>query len=123
MEKLSGLVLDYFDDPRGEVIKQVFPTFEDVPEVIKEAMPMSSVDLSKLPDDVFALVLHDEDTVLRKYACIDEGNTCLHIEYFVKTAHKLPVEAQKTAAQNLLTACSWYNIDPPRELTQILEQE
>jgi hypothetical protein len=120
MEKLSGLVLDVFDDPAGEVLKGIFPTYDDVPEVIKTAMPTDSVQLSQLPDDVFALVLHDDDNVvLRKYACIDEGNTCLHVEYFLKTAGKLPIEAQQVAAENLLTACGWYNIDPPEELQKI----
>lgn len=123
MEKLSGLVLDVFDDPKGEVMKQVFPTFDSIPEVIKEAMPLPSTDRDKLPDDVFALVLHNGDTVLRKYACVDEGNTCLHIEYFLKTAHKLPVDAQKTAASNLLTACGWYNINPPTELRRLVGAE
>jgi hypothetical protein len=43
----------------------------------------------------------------------------LSVEYFLKTAHKLPSEAQKTAARNLITACGWYGIDPPEELQKI----
>lgn len=116
MEKISGLVLDVFDDPTGEILKQVFPTYDSVPEVVKTAMPLSSVDRASLPDDVFALVLHNDGVVLRKYACVDEGNTCLSVEYFLKTAHRLPLEAQKVAASNLVTACGWYNVDPPESL-------
>jgi len=116
MEKISGLVLDVFDDPTGEILKQVFPTYDSVPEAVKTAMPLSSVDRASLPDDVFALVLHNDGVVLRKYACVDEGNTCLSVEYFLKTAHRLPLEAQKVAASNLVTACGWYNVDPPESL-------
>lgn len=119
MEKISGLVLDMFDDPAGEILKQVFPTYDSMPEVVKTAMPLSSVDRAHLPDDVYALVLHNDGVVLRKYACVDEGNTCLSVEYFLKTAHRLPEEAQKVAASNLITACSWYNVDPPAELQKI----
>ncbi len=119
MEKLSGLVLDVFDDPSGEVLKQLFPTADDLPEVVKTAMPLTAVDRSKLPDDVFALVLQDGDVTLRKYACVDEGNTCLNIEYFLKTASKLPEEAQKVAADNLLEACRWYDVEPPEALKKL----
>lgn len=119
MEKISGLVLEVFDDPAGEVMKQVFPTLESVPGVIKEAALLSPAERAQLPDDVFALVMRDEDVTIRKYACTDEGVTCLHVEYFLKTAHKLPVEAQKTAAQNLLDACGWYNIEAPEQLRKI----
>ncbi len=119
MEKISGLVLDVFDDPSGEVMRQIFPTLEAVPETIKTSMPLTSVDRSKLPDDVFALVLHNDGAVLRKYACIDQGNTCLNIEYFLKTAHKLPTVAQQKTAENLLVACGWYGIDPPESLVAL----
>lgn len=119
MEKLSGLVLDVFDDPGGEVLKQLFPTTDDLPEVLKTAMPLTAVDRSKLPDDVFALVLQDGDVTLRKYACVDKGNTCLNIEYFLKTAHKLPEDAQKVAADNLFEACRWYDIEPPEDLKKL----
>jgi hypothetical protein len=53
----------------------------------------------------------DRDVKLRKFACIDPGNTLLSITYFEKNAHKLPREAQKTAAENLLKAASWYDIE------------
>jgi len=116
MQKLSGIVLDVFDDPEGEVLRSIFPTSDDLPEIVKTAQ---EVDLSGLPDDVFALILHNDDLSIRKYACVDAGNTALSVEYFMKLGHKLPVEAQKTAAQNLLTACGWYGIEVPEELTKV----
>ena len=115
----SGLILDMHDDYSGEVIREIYPSLGDVPEIVKTAQKLSQEDLDSLPDDVFALVLQQGDTTLRKYACVDEGNTILNVEYFLKTAHKLPKEAQKVAARNLLTACDWYNIEPPEELKKI----
>ena len=64
-------------------------------------------------------MLKDQDVTLRKYACIDSGNTALAVEYFMKTAHKLPLEAQKVAAENLVTACGWYGIEPPEALQKV----
>jgi len=119
MQKLSGLVLDVYDDPDGEVLREIFPTYARVPEVIKEAHALSQEERAELPDDLYALVLIDEDTVLRKLACVDSGNTALSVSYFLKTAHKLPDEAQKTAARNLITACGWYGITPPGDLEKI----
>ncbi len=118
MEKLSGLVLDVYDDPEGEILRGVFPTYREVPDLIKEAHPLSSAERDQLPDELFALVLLDGGTVLRKLACVDSGNTALAVEYFVKTAHKLPLEAQKVAAQNLIKACGWYGLEPPEVLKQ-----
>ena len=119
MEKISGLVLDFFDDADGAVIKSVFPDYQAVPDVIKTAAVLSNEERAKLPDDLYALILQNQDTTLRKFACVDAGNTCLSIEYFMKTGSKLPVEAQKTAAANLLTACEWYDIEPPVALQKI----
>jgi hypothetical protein len=116
MEKLSGLVLDVYDDPDGEILRGIFPTYEEVPDLIKEAHQLDSGERDQLPDELFALVLVDEDTVLRKLACVDAGNTALAVEYFLKTAHKLPLEAQKVAAENLVTACGWYDLEPPEVL-------
>jgi len=119
MQKLSGLVLDVHDDQNGQVLKEVFPTQGDVPDLIKNAHLHTPEERAALPDDLFALVLTDGDVTLRKFACVDSGNTALSVEYFLKTAHKLPVEAQKVAAENLVTACGWYDIDPPEALRKI----
>jgi hypothetical protein len=119
MEKMSGLVLDVYDDPEGNVLKSVFPAYEDVPGIIKEAHALTQEEQAKLPDDVFALILVDGETSLRKYACVDGGNTAMAVEYFMINRHKLPAEAQKVAAANLCKACGWFDIDPPEELEKI----
>ncbi len=119
MLKLSGLILDVYDDQGGQVMKELFPTPGEIPDLVKQAHALQPAERDALPDEVFALVLQDEDVTLRKFACIDAGNTELAIHYFLKTAHKLPVEAQKVASANLITACSWYGLTPPEELTKV----
>ncbi len=119
MEKLSGLVLDVYDDPLGEVLRAIFPRYDQVPELIKSASVVRPEERAQLPDDLFALILVDGDVELRKYACVDAGNTALAVEYFMRLRHKLPEEAQKTAAANLVTACSWYDIEPPEKLLKV----
>jgi len=119
MKKICGLVLDIYDDVDGEVYKQLVHSNGQAQEMVKRAHCISPEERDRLPDDVFALVLINNGDVLRKYACVDEGNTALAVEYFLKTAHKLPVEAQKVAAKNLETACGWYGIDPPEELRKM----
>jgi len=119
MEKLSGLVLDVYDDQRADILRELFPHDLDLPDLIKTAHAITADEYRSLPDDAFALVLVDGDVELKKFATIDAGNTCLSIEYFLKTAHRLPVEAQKVAAINLMAACGWYDIDPPAELQKL----
>lgn len=116
--KLSGLVLDIFDD-NGDILRSIYPTREAIPGSIKTAHILSSDERDHLPDDVFALVMVNEDQKFRKFACVDEGNTRLSVGFFLKTAEKLPTEVQKIAASNLLTACAWYGIDPPQELQKV----
>lgn len=115
----SGLVLDVYDDFQGNVLRSVYPTQEALPENVKLAHALSAAERRQLPDDVFALVLIDGDTTLRKYACIDSGNTTLAVEFFLKTGHKLPAEAQKIAAENLLRACDMYELEVPEALQKI----
>ena len=119
MKKLSGLVLDVYDDGEGEVLKSIFPTQESIPDLVKEAHYLQPEERDELSNDVFALELVDGDVTLRKFACVDAGNTALSVEYFLRTRHKLPEEAQKTAAANLITACGWYGIEPPEVLEKV----
>ena len=119
MEKLSGLVLDHYDDYDGSQFRSWYPTEGEVPDFIKQAQRLTPEDHGKLPDDAFALVMVDGGTTLRKYACIDEGNIVMSVDYFLKNGHKVTVEAQKVAAANLVTACGWYGLDPPEELQKI----
>lgn len=119
MQKLSGLVLDLYDDSTGEVLKEVYASAGDLPDLVKQAHAITQDEYARLPDEAFALVLEDGPIELKKFATIDEGNTVLSVVYFLKTAHKLPLEAQKVAASNLLEACGWYGLVPPTQLRKI----
>lgn len=119
MEKISGLVLDANDDVTGSIMRGLYASLDDVPDLVKTAEAISADQRAELPDDVFALVLHQGDVTLRKYACVDAGNTALNIAYFMSTYNRLPVEAVKVAASNLCTACHWYDIEPPDELKKL----
>lgn len=112
----SGVVLDVYDDVGGEVLRTMFSSRDQLPGFIKQAHAITPDERSRLPDDAFALVLLNGEEKLRKFACIDEGNTALSVLYFVKHAHKLPPEARQVAAENLKVACGWYGLDVPEEL-------
>jgi len=111
--------LDFYDDPSGSVLKGRLTSIDDVPDFIKTAEKLSESELNKLPDDVFALVALDGGCKMRKFACVDKGNTALSVIYFMENRDRLPVEAQKTAAANLIKACGWYNMAPPEELQKV----
>jgi hypothetical protein len=117
--RLSGLVLDVYDDGNGDVLRSLYPNRDDLPMSVKTAHALSSDEISSLPDDVFALVLETDSGELRKFACVDPGNTALSIDYFLENTHKLPLEAQKVAAANLIQACGWYDMEPPDALHKI----
>lgn len=115
--KTAGIILDLYDNP-GD-LKTVFSSLDVIPLSVKEAHLLTGAERDSLPDDVFALVLLNGEDRLRKYACIDQGNTELNIVYLIKHGHKLPEEAQKVAAENLITACGWYDIEVPEELQKV----
>jgi hypothetical protein len=117
--RTSGVALDVFDDTHGNTLREVFPSLESVPERVKTAHLLTSSERDSLPDELYALVMVNGDQKLRKYACVDEGNTLLSCVYFLKNAHKLPEEAQKVAAANLVEACGWYNMPVPEPLQKI----
>lgn len=111
MLKLSGLVLDRYDDV-DHTLKSVWTEIFE-----KTAQVFTHDELSRLPDDTFALILQDGDVTMKKFSMADQGNLGLSIEYFLENGHKLPVEAQKVAAANLLKGCQWYGlvIEPDRD--------
>lgn len=115
MQKTSGLVLDYYDDAAGSILKDI----EGGQEMAKVAHQLTAEERNNLPDDVFALVAFDGDVALKKFAAVDRGNTQLSIGYFLKTGHVLPAAAQKVAAMNLVKACGWYGLEPPEQLQKI----
>lgn len=114
--RTSGQIVDFYDDSEKSEFRTLFPTLDSVPELIKEAHILSEDELQKLPDNMFALVMHNNGNTMRKFACATPSDVVLSTLYFVKNAHKLPLEAQKTAAQNLLIACDWYGLDKPEQL-------
>ena len=111
----TGSIIDFYDDPNGLVLRTKVGA-EQVPSFIKTAQFLEGAHQEQLPDDVYALVMLDRGAKLRKYACVDKGNTALSVIYFLENKDKLPEEAQKTAAANLLTACKWYDFQPPAAL-------
>jgi len=60
----------------------------------------------------------DQGEKFRKYACVDKGNAALSVLYFLENGDRLPEEAQKVAAANLITACEWYDLQPPASLVK-----
>lgn len=113
MQKLSGLILDKYDDLDGSLFDVSMIGYTKVARVL------TPEERSRLPDDSFALILSDGDLELRKFSMADRGNVGLSVTYFLKTGHKLPVEAQKVAAENLLRGCECFGINPPKDLQKI----
>jgi len=114
----TGLIVDFYDDPVGSVLTEKV-AHAQLPDYIKTAELLSDEARARLPDDVFALVALDRGEKLRKYACTDKGNTALSVIYFMENHHKLPEEAQKVAAANLVTACGWHELQAPLALQKI----
>jgi len=116
----SGLILDVYDDFQGDVLSTIYSSTGEVPDMVKSAHRLTDHELGALPDDVFALVaVTDGGHRMRKFACTDPGNTVMSVEYLLKTAHKLPEEAQGAAARNLVVACGWYGLQPPPGLLKM----
>jgi hypothetical protein len=114
--KTAGLVLDFYDDQKGETLKKLCPTVDDLPETVKEAHILSPEEHSVLRDEAYALILHNNGHQLRKFACVDEGNTVLSTIYFMENFEKLPVDAIKTAAVNLIAFNEEFGLPIPYNL-------
>lgn len=114
--RLSGKIIDVYDDPTGSVLREFAPSIGDLPGSVKTATPVIGAFRDKLPDSVFALVVQEDGHKMRKFACTDPGNTELSVLYFQRTRGELSEEMRKTAARNLCTACGWYGLEIPEEL-------
>jgi len=124
MQKLSSEALDFYDDPSGAVLKSRFPRPELVPPFIKEGTLLDENARSQLPDDLFALVMHEDGKKLKKFAMNDKANTALSVIYFLdNAASKMPPKLAKIAAQRLVTGCFWYDMEPPNSLVKAGEGE
>jgi hypothetical protein len=100
--KTAGVVFDFYDDPNGSLLKQAFPTADVLPEAVKTAHILTPEEREVLRDEAYALVAVNEGKVLRKFACVDAGNTLLSMLYFEKNASLLPEEARAAVAARLL---------------------
>jgi hypothetical protein len=115
--KYAGVTLDWYDD-HGETLKSKFPTPDELPDMIKEANVRPK---ERLPNEAFALIMLDQGHAFRKYACEDPGTTAMSVIYFMEHGDKLPVEAQKLAAVNIVDACIRHGIMPPAAITKVAE--
>jgi hypothetical protein len=114
----TGSVIDFYDDPSGTVLKTKL-AYAQLPDYIRQADYQSEEKLAALPDDAFALVMVDQGQKIRKFACVDKGNTALSALYFLENKDKLPEEAQKVAAANLVEYCQAFQIEPPWQLHKV----
>jgi len=111
----AGVTIDFYDD-FGATVKAKFPTVDQLPEIIKTAdvRPHDS-----LPNEAFALVALDNGQVIRKLACHDPGTTAMSVMYLMEHGDKLPQDAVKTAAWNLVARCQEFGLKPPAVLTKL----
>lgn len=107
---MSPLILDVYDDAAGNILREIYPRYDTVPSFIKNAHQITREEMVRLPDDVFGVVLLDEGQKMRKFACVDAGNTALHLLYFMKTGSQLPAEAQDVAMRRLIHSCDVYGL-------------
>jgi len=118
MEKLANL--DMYDDPRGDILRKRFPDPATIPPMLKEGNFLSEEERDRLPDNLFALVIKTKQASARKFPITDKANTGMSVLYFMDHGRSLmPEQMQKVAAKGLLTACHWYGLKPPEELTKI----
>jgi hypothetical protein len=118
----TGSIVDFYDDPQGTVLKEKVAAAQ-LPDYIKTAHFLTDAAKEIVPDDCFALVMIDGTEKLRKYACVDKGNTALSVIYFMENHDKLTKEAQQVAAQNLINACDVWDLRVPYQLEQLAGQE
>jgi hypothetical protein len=111
--KTAGVVLDFYDDLSGAYLRKLFPSPDDLPECIKTAHILTPEERDVLRDEAYALTMSQNGKVLRKFACVDEGNTVLSVLYFLANKDKLPEEAVKTAAANLSSFCEEFGLPIP----------
>jgi hypothetical protein len=114
---LSLQVLDFHDDIAKAQIADVG---SKAPDFIKTATIASHDDISKLPNEAFALrIFTKEGSALRRYPLHTQADTWLSLQYFEKNAFKLPQEASEIAAHNIKTACIQHGILIPEFLKKM----
>jgi hypothetical protein len=116
--KYAGVTIDFYDD-KGATLREHFPLADQLPDVIKTA---NIVAPEVLANEDFALIAVDGPNVLRKFACNDAGTTAMSVIYFMDHGDKLPLEAQKLAAENLISACTTFGLEPTEQMRKIAQQ-
>lgn len=111
--KIAHVNLDFFDD-NGSLLREYFPDVEDLPSQIKTA----SLNPPEIDDD-YALVMQNGNYKIRKFACNDVANTAISTLYFLENYEKLPDQAVKTAAVNLVDSMNRFNLYIPEELRRL----
>ena len=115
--KTAGVTLDMYDD-RGALLPEL-TALDGIPDFAKEAAVLDHEQLSALPNDAFALAAVDGDTVLRKFATVDPGNTWFSTQYFLSQRNYLPKTAQAHVAARLLGAHDAHHMPPPEGLVKV----
>lgn len=113
MEKLATAVIDFNDDSSGDIFRDIFPTVESIPEIIKTASR------EEPKDHEYAVVMVNDGIKFPKYAMHDAGNTVLSVIYLIKQAELLPNEVVKVAAENLINASGRFKLPIPEELKEL----
>lgn len=116
--RLTGVILDIYDDPTASVLRQKLAG-RSLPDELGNSDLLDQGQLDALPDRLFGLVASNGDGLVRKFAMHDPAHVTTSVIYFLETKHLLPPEAQKVAAQNLLWACNEYGMTPPEQLTKV----
>jgi len=116
MIKTAGVVFDFYDD-QGAFLKTKLAG-GTVPDSIAEAAVLSPEEHNALPDNAFAAVIRNGDEVLRKFACVDKGNTLVSALYFLENRSKLPSSSNIKIAHNLVEACRFFDVVPPPDLVK-----
>lgn len=114
--KTAGVIFDYYDDIGDSLVKEAKASLEsadELPKVLGDFHFLTPEEREVLRDEGYALVMQNEGKVMRKFACVDEGNTVLSVLYFMHNWDKLPTEAVKVAAANLEGWCGEYGIPTP----------
>ena len=96
---------DFYDD-NGSYLRSLVSDIDGFPHFVKTAHVMNGSEDSAL----YALVMHDNTGVYKKFPIFDAGNTWISSSYFDKNYAILPEEAQKVAAVRLKEACNYYEI-------------
>jgi len=108
--RLEQTVLDLYDDAAfDQTLKKIASNLSE--EVRQDQLPTRH-DRSQLEDDQFALtIITKTASKLNKFPINNRVNTALSNEYFELNHHKMPLDAQKTAAAHIQKACDKYGID------------